>query len=431
MAMPSPSPSKPHPRLVAVTGVSAGAVLAVCLGLVAAGFPGGEQNATRLHAVLHPTTSTSLPPQLTPLQPVLPVGLPPLPATTSSTSTNGVSHVSTVPSTAPPTTTLPDPCASPRIVQYAAGSTPGALAVGGDGNLWYSDPGSHTIDKFTPASPGGVVKLPLPAGDHAYDLTAGPDGNLWFTDPANAAIGRMTLSGRVTEFPTPTRVSNPQGVPGQTSNPFAITVGPDGALWFTESMADQIGRVTTTGTFSEYPLPSRASVHANPEAITVGPDGAVWFTEPLTGKLGRIDPASHAITEVAGVGGAGRIGGVSLAPGPDGRLWTDDVNAVASITTTGTASTYTVPDPNAWVVAVLPGHPGGNVVEADALAWALDQRGGHIDRITSRGNVTQTSLPGAAGHGFTGERFGMVIGTDAALWFTEGSSGLLARLTCG
>jgi streptogramin lyase len=32
-------------------------------------------------------------------------------------------------------------------------------------------------------------------------------------------------------------------------------VGPDGALWFTERLADKIGRLTTAGLFTEFPLP--------------------------------------------------------------------------------------------------------------------------------------------------------------------------------
>ena len=35
-----------------------------------------------------------------------------------------------------------------------------------------------------------------------------------------------------------------------------ITMGPDGALWFTETSADRIGRITTDGQITEFPLPT-------------------------------------------------------------------------------------------------------------------------------------------------------------------------------
>jgi streptogramin lyase len=40
-------------------------------------------------------------------------------------------------------------------------------------------------------------------------------------------------------------------------SPNEIAAGPDGALWFTKVTANQIGRITTTGTFTEFPAPMR------------------------------------------------------------------------------------------------------------------------------------------------------------------------------
>src|SRR5258705_107180 len=34
-----------------------------------------------------------------------------------------------------------------------------------------------------------------------------------------------------------------------------ITAGPDGALWFTESAGNAMGRITTAGVVTKYPLP--------------------------------------------------------------------------------------------------------------------------------------------------------------------------------
>src|SRR6266496_6023730 len=72
-----------------------------------------------------------------------------------------------------------------------------------------------------------------------------------------------TISGRA--FPIPTSDSSPHG----------ITAGPDGNLWFTEYYGNQIGRITTSGTITEFPLPTGIA----PYEITTGEDGNVWFTE--------------------------------------------------------------------------------------------------------------------------------------------------------
>jgi len=55
-----------------------------------------------------------------------------------------------------------------------------------------------------------------------------------------------------------------------------ITAGPDGNLWLTETFANQVAKVTTSGAFTEYPVPT---ANSEPFGITVGPDQNIWFTE--------------------------------------------------------------------------------------------------------------------------------------------------------
>ncbi len=80
---------------------------------------------------------------------------------------------------------------------------------------------------------GTVTEFPVPGGEPSF-ITAGPDGALWFTE-GTGNIGRITPSGSITEFPIPTASSMPVG----------ITAGPDGNLWFAENSASKIGRITT------------------------------------------------------------------------------------------------------------------------------------------------------------------------------------------
>ena len=71
----------------------------------------------------------------------------------------------------------------------------------------------------------------------------GPDNNLWYVDPAADVVGRITPTGSITEFTA--GLTN-------ASAPSYITKGPDGALWFTETDAGRIGRITTAGVITEY-----------------------------------------------------------------------------------------------------------------------------------------------------------------------------------
>ena len=59
---------------------------------------------------------------------------------------------------------------------------------------------------------------------------------MWFTESDFTKIGRITTAGVISEFPSVPTASGPLG----------ITTGPDGALWFTESFANQIARCAAT-----------------------------------------------------------------------------------------------------------------------------------------------------------------------------------------
>ena len=68
------------------------------------------------------------------------------------------------------------------------------------------------------------------------------------------------------------------------SDPFGITAGPDGALWFTETFNGKIGRITTAGLITEFPVPAK---FGQLNMITAGPDGALWFTAIIGFDIAR------------------------------------------------------------------------------------------------------------------------------------------------
>ena len=76
------------------------------------------------------------------------------------------------------------------------------------------------------------------------------------------------------------------------SAPARITTGPDGNLWFTETNGNNIGRITTAGVVTEFPIPT---VGSDPVGITVGPDGNLWFTEAVAGNIGKVSDFSGHI----------------------------------------------------------------------------------------------------------------------------------------
>jgi virginiamycin B lyase len=273
---------------------------------------------------------------------------------------------------------------------------------------------------------GGITELPFPGGFGApVNITSGPDGNLWFTQAlsgidttVSSFIGRITTDGTVTEFPIPTIFF---GFAGFFS--LHITAGPDGNLWFTGE--SNIGRITTSGVVSEFALPPEApGITKSPVGITTGPDGNVWFTEVLLnftlqhppGRIARVTPSGQ-ITEFP----LTMIGGepLGITAGPDGNLWFTEtgqgVHNIGRITPSGVITEFALPDPQSGPFAITAG-PDGNL-------WFADSNN-TIGRITPNGAITEFAIP-------TANSFVQAItaGSDGDLYFTEEFTNKIGRIT--
>jgi virginiamycin B lyase len=307
------------------------------------------------------------------------------------------------------------------------GGAPAGVAPGDGGSVWFTDPKTSSIGRLK--RDGNVTRYKLRSGSKPGAIARGPGGNLWYVDPAGPSIGRITPAGAVKEFPLPTVEQNSMGgPPGMGSGPMSITAGPDGAMWFVEAGADQVGRITADGKITEFPLPRRERMHAHPTAIVAGPDGAVWFSEPLVGALARIDVRTHAITEFGmrrTGGGGGLVGGNSLAAGPGGALWYENPgeSAIGRMSTSGQVHSFPLEN-SLWRPASVASGPDGNV-------WFLESFDGKVIRMTLDGRFTEWAAPAEAagiGHGSPTQ---MVAGSEGALWFAAPAGNRIGLIVCG
>jgi streptogramin lyase len=239
--------------------------------------------------------------------------------------------------------------------------------------------------------------------DGPTGITVGPDGALWFTNQGNNSIGRITTSGVVTNFVGP-------GI----SHPFSITVGPDGALWFTNE--GSIGRITTSGVVTNYP------VAGEPTDIVAGNDDDLWFTNFIGGtkhgSLGRITTAG-VVTLFTGKRISGPIGIVAK---PGGSVWFSNLGDhcpskrctgewIDRRSAGGTVTEFSSHlDVNQMTLA-----PQGNDV------WIASGSG--ISKITPAGKIT--TYTGAA----ISDPFGIASGPRGNLWFTNGGNHSIGRIT--
>ncbi len=208
-------------------------------------------------------------------------------------------------------------------------------------------------------------------GSQPAYIAAGPDGNLWFTESGANKIGKISTGGVIVEYVIPTANSVPAG----------IVTGPDGNLWFTENGAGKIGKITTAGTITEYVVPTTASA---PLGIVPGPDGNLWFAENGGNKIGKITTGG-AITEYPTATGSG--GPAGMAAGPDGNLWfTEHAAATRSATL-----------PPASAITEYPIPTGGSVPQTicagpDGNLWFTERDGNKIGKITTGGAITEYAI---------------------------------------
>jgi streptogramin lyase len=299
-----------------------------------------------------------------------------------------------------------------------ASSRPRSIALGPDGNLWFTE---FAVGKIGRITPYGEIKE-FVTGGTPFGICSGPDGNLWFTDNNANKIGRITTSGAITTFDIRTAGSNPYG----------ITTGPDGALWFTEAGASKIGRLSFSGEsqgggaptwrtqIDEYPL----KPNSHPYGITSGPDGNIWFTEGSANKIGRITP-SGVIEDPYHVPTANSQP-YGICIGPDRNLWFTENNAnkIGRISpSTGKIEEFQVR-----------GRPSGICLGQDGNLWFTEE-GYKIGRITPSGVITE--FDGNYGGApsplsiISGPNWPVngLNGTAGSLWFTEFATDKIGQIT--
>jgi virginiamycin B lyase len=193
-----------------------------------------------------------------------------------------------------------------------AGAHPFGIAASAAGEVWFTEMETDLIGHFAVPGEGPgrhhgrVAEVPAgPAGEVPSMIACSGDG-VWFTLNQANAIGFIPHGHAVVEVrPLPTEGAGPVG----------IAVGTDGAAWFTEILAGQVGRIDRRGTITEFPLPDRLS---KPHAIAMDPDGGHWLTLWGSTQLGHLAD-DGAIDLIDLPTPHSEPHGLALAP--DGTVW--------------------------------------------------------------------------------------------------------------
>jgi streptogramin lyase len=350
--------------------------------------------------------------------------------------------------------------ANDKITEFPVitpGAEPYGIVQGPDGNIWFTEAGANRVGMINPTT-HVVRELPIDSlgTDQAEGIAVGPDQNLWFTLTGADKIGVMNpATGKmVAEYPVTTANAKPN----------AITLGPSKqAMWFTESGANQIAMISTTGTVS--PVGAYGS-GSTPIGLASGSDGGIWyvesnhigieeyksnastsyayavtktggpmygiaagangdlyFTQETVNQVGVFNPATDiSLEEAVPTSNSGPVG---IALGSDDNLWFDEFGYNAAGDKIGTINSGTgqITEKNVLTAAAQPYHITYDPVDGSLwfTEWAADKVG-RINPTTKA--VSEYPIP-------TPKAYPEMITVDASgnVWFTEPSVKQIAELS--
>lgn len=270
-------------------------------------------------------------------------------------------------------------------------------------------------------------------------IAPGPDGNVWFALSGSSAgkeLGRIAPDGAVTEYDTP-----------GNANVLSIAAAPGGKLWMSRE-GGVIEWDPVAGTGTSYSIATITGARG----IAADPDGNVWVVR--SDGLTEVDPTGTKVQDVEVAGSSGR----EIALGGDGRMWWADFGGSVRATGTGPApatDTYAVGGGPQDIVAGLPGQLGftnqgaiphelGRIDHAgsatatpvpdtdpfgidlglDGAYWVAEFLSNTVGRMTSDGaHSSPISLPAGSGPRW------IAAGPGGTLWVSLEQANAIARIT--
>jgi streptogramin lyase/PKD repeat protein len=232
------------------------------------------------------------------------------------------------------------------------------------------------------------------------------DGNIWFTESAANKIGKMTTAGvPAGEFSTQTPNSEPLG----------ITRGPglDTGYWFAEaggiSGQSKIERIdSSTGAITQ-----QIVTNDDPKMITA--DNSIlsmglWYTDTADNRIGRVTTSGAKLPYISLSPGASPWG---ITFGSDGNIWFTEPghNMIGRVNPLTLALTE---------FALSANSQPRNITSRSDGVWFTEDNGNKIGTSDYNGqNYRAFSVPTANNHpwGIT------TVGPGQTIWFTERAAG--------
>ena len=281
---------------------------------------------------------------------------------------------------------------------------------------------------------GKIDYFPLPKGSNPHGMAFDKQGRLWVSLEAAGLVVRLDEKGGIAEqIDVNIRTSGKPVSPV----PHAIAFGPDGkTIWFVGKSSSTLGRIDPTGVVKHFPLKTRGAL---PIYIALGPDGNMWGTELLGNNIFRIRPDGE-ITEFPIPTANSRP--IAIVPGPDGNsMWFSQEagRKVARISMTGEITEYPIPllGDKPLLAGIAFDHEGNLWTQMYAAQPNQAAQPDHIVKVDK--GITTAAAGDVSRLGITWYRtpsrntimHRIIQGADGNMWFTELNGDRIGRLLMG
>jgi virginiamycin B lyase len=213
------------------------------------------------------------------------------------------------------------------------------------------------------------------------------------------AVSVNSQQATITEVPTPSTFSLPQGV----------DIAGDGSIWYAETSAGKIAQLKANQTSAEFPIRNGGQ----PVTVKIAASG-IWFTDGSNHAIGLLNPTTGSVEEYAIPSGGSPL---FLQLAQDGSKWFSETTGVGRLTPNGVITE--------WMVALE--HPDDNIeqlsIDATGNIWFVERNfdgagaagTNKVRRLNPNTNVISTYLVPT----FGGNPAGVQANANGTVWVSE------------
>lgn len=167
------------------------------------------------------------------------------------------------------------------VAPPTANARPYGIQLNSKGVPFFDEFNTNKIGSIDPATMK-ITEYPLSSADaRPRRIAIAKDDTVYYTDYARGYLGHLDpKTGKVEEFASPA---------GANSQPYAIVITSDGAVWYAETGDDAhnilVRFVPGTKKMQSFPIPSGGGTVRN---MDVGADDVLWLAESGVGKIARV-----------------------------------------------------------------------------------------------------------------------------------------------